>query len=134
MRVAAVQRAPAYLDRDGSLGIVIECLEQAAADGVEVVVFPESFVPGYPSWTDFTHASWLDHPTQKQAFAQYLAAAVQRRQGPGCLPRGRAMPGVGEGGVLGPDLPATLGQHQAIHRKAGPTSGQLSGDGALAHT
>lgn len=76
MRVAAAQRAPAYLDRDGSLEIVVECLEQAAADGVELVVFPESFVPGYPSWTDFTHASWFDHPTQKQAFAQYLAAAV----------------------------------------------------------
>ncbi len=50
LRVAAVQVAPAYLDRDATLQIAVEQIEKAAADGAGLVVFPESFLPGYPDW------------------------------------------------------------------------------------
>ena len=49
-RVAAVQATPAYLDRDGSLDIVADHIAKASADGAHLVVFPESFVPGYPDF------------------------------------------------------------------------------------
>ncbi|MFT7394082.1 MAG: nitrilase [Candidatus Azotimanducaceae bacterium] len=49
-RVAAVQAAPAYLDRDATLDIVADHVAKAGADGVNLVVFPESFVPGYPDF------------------------------------------------------------------------------------
>ena len=81
MRVAAVQLAPAYLNRAGTISVVLDALAQCAASGVELAVFPETFVPGYPSWTDFTHASYFDQPDQKQAFAQYVDAAVDVGRG-----------------------------------------------------
>ena len=49
-RVTTVQATPAYLDRDATLDIVADQITQAGADGSSLVVFPESFVPGYPDW------------------------------------------------------------------------------------
>ena len=49
-RVAAVQATPAYLDREGTLDIVADHIAKAGADGANLVVFPESFVPGYPDF------------------------------------------------------------------------------------
>ncbi len=76
MRVAAVQHAPVFLDRDATIAKVIDLIDEAAADGAELVAFPETFVAGYPAWADFTNASSFDNPKQKAAFAQYLDSAV----------------------------------------------------------
>ncbi len=76
MRVAAVQHAPVFLDRDATLDKVVTLIHEAAAEGAELIAFPETFVPGYPSWADFTWASAFDDPDQKKAFAQYLENAV----------------------------------------------------------
>jgi len=58
-RVVAVQATPAYLDRDATLGIVADQVTKAGADGADLVVFPESFVPGYPDWV-WRHNPWSD--------------------------------------------------------------------------
>lgn len=50
LRVAAVQATPVFLDRAATLGVVAAEVSKAAADGAELVVFPESFVPCYPDW------------------------------------------------------------------------------------
>lgn len=50
MTVAAVQATPALLDREATLQRVVELTQEAAANGAELIVFPESFVPGYPDW------------------------------------------------------------------------------------
>lgn len=81
MRVAAAQLAPAFLDRDATLQIVVDAMGRAAAAGARLVAFPETFVPGYPAWADFTHASWFDHPEQKRAWAQYLHQSVDIDRG-----------------------------------------------------
>ncbi len=57
--VAAVQVTPAYLDRAGTLGIVGREVKSAAAAGADLVVFPESFVPGYPDWL-WRRSPWSD--------------------------------------------------------------------------
>jgi nitrilase len=49
-RVAAVQATPAYLDRKATIDIVVDHITRAGAEGADLVVFPESFVPGYPDW------------------------------------------------------------------------------------
>lgn len=59
LRVAAVQATPAYLDRDATLDIVAGHVIKAGADGADLVVFPESFVPGYPDWL-WRHKPWSD--------------------------------------------------------------------------
>src|SRR4051812_15239464 len=48
--VAAVQATPGDLDRAGTLEIAGRAVVDAASSGADLVVFPESFVPGYPDW------------------------------------------------------------------------------------
>ncbi|MCO5975157.1 Nit6803 family nitrilase [Ideonella oryzae] len=48
VRAAAAQIAPDLDSADGTLARVLETIEQAARQGVELIVFPETFVPYYP--------------------------------------------------------------------------------------
>src|SRR3954469_5677397 len=48
VRAAAVQIAPDFDATDGTLNKVCEAIDRAAAQGVQLIVFPETFVPYYP--------------------------------------------------------------------------------------
>ena len=50
VRVAVVQKPPVLLDLPATLGRAIESLEEAAANHSNLVVFPEAYLPGYPTW------------------------------------------------------------------------------------
>jgi nitrilase len=50
VKVAVVQRPPVLLDRDATVKVVVEAISEVAADGAGLVVFPETFIPGYPAW------------------------------------------------------------------------------------
>jgi len=66
---ACIQVEPAILDRAGTLDRVAERTAEAAAAGAGLVVFPETFVPAYPSsvWAKAL-AGWGD-PGAEDAFA-----------------------------------------------------------------
>ena len=49
VRVAAVQATPVILDAEASVRKAAGLIESAAADGAQLVVLPETFVPLYPS-------------------------------------------------------------------------------------
>jgi len=49
-KVAAVQIAPVFLDREKTVEKALRYLDEAAKAGAKLVVFPEVFVPGYPDW------------------------------------------------------------------------------------
>jgi nitrilase len=67
-RVAAVQAAPVFLDRDATIDKVGTLTKEAAAAGARLVAFPEGFVPTYPDWVWRTnpwadgewYARWID--------------------------------------------------------------------------
>lgn len=48
VRVAAVQYAPDLSSATGTLGRVLDAIREAAAQGAQLVVFPETFIPYYP--------------------------------------------------------------------------------------
>jgi nitrilase len=50
--VAAVQAAPILMDRDATLAKAVDLIASAAAQGAELIVFPEVYVPGTPIWFD----------------------------------------------------------------------------------
>ena len=81
MRVAAAQLAPAFMQREATLDKVLDALGEAAANGAKLVAFPETFVPGYPSWADFTNASTFDDADQKAAYSMYLDQSVDIARG-----------------------------------------------------
>src|SRR5262245_34351848 len=50
MRIAVVQRPPVFLDRAATLDAAVAAVSEAAREGARLIVFPETFVPGYPAW------------------------------------------------------------------------------------
>lgn len=47
-RIAVVQAAPVLFDKEACLEKTLALMEEAAANGAELIVFPELFIPGYP--------------------------------------------------------------------------------------
>lgn len=71
IRVGVVQATPALFDLNRSVDRVIDWIGRAAEAGCQFVLFPESFIPGYPRGltfdavvgrrTDQSRTTWLDY-------------------------------------------------------------------------
>jgi nitrilase len=77
MRVAAAQARPLWLDPSATTKKVLAWLENAVAQEVELIAFPETFLSGYPSWLEHTGGARFDDAAQKRAYAAYLEASVE---------------------------------------------------------
>ncbi|KAK8079508.1 carbon-nitrogen hydrolase [Apiospora hydei] len=51
-KVAAAHAAPIFMNKAATIKKVIELIEQAGHDDIKLLVFPETFIPGYPYWTE----------------------------------------------------------------------------------
>ena len=49
-KVAVIQKPPVLLDRSATIASVLASIEEAARNGASLLVFPEAYVPGYPTW------------------------------------------------------------------------------------
>lgn len=49
-QVAIVQKAPVFLDKQQTVELAAQTVDEAAAAGADLVVFTEAFIPGYPAW------------------------------------------------------------------------------------
>ncbi|WP_434531871.1 carbon-nitrogen hydrolase family protein [Haloarcula sp. NS06] len=59
--LAAAQVEPVYHDKEGTLDKTCRYIEQAGRDGADIVVFPETYFPGYPYWRGSVSISrWTD--------------------------------------------------------------------------
>ena len=49
-KVAVIAKPPVLLDRRATIERALSAIDEAAAAGATLMVFPEAFVPGYPTW------------------------------------------------------------------------------------
>lgn len=75
VRIAIAQVAPAFLDLERSLAIAEDAIAEAARDGARLIVFGETWLPGYPIWAD-RGLAWEDD-VMKATHARLLANAVE---------------------------------------------------------
>lgn len=68
-RLAVVQHPPVFLNLARSVEKAVELIEEATAHGAQVVVFPETWLPGYPVWLDEAPTAGLwDHAPAKALY------------------------------------------------------------------
>jgi len=49
-KIAAIQAAPVFMNRDATVEKACSLIAEAAANGAKIALLPEAFVPGYPDW------------------------------------------------------------------------------------
>jgi nitrilase len=123
VKVACVQAEPAILDRERTLDRLELFAAEAAGGGAELVVFPETFVPVYPSsrWAK-AFAGWQNDGA-KQTFARIAQNSVavgspaERRIGAAAKELGIwLVTGVNE---VEPERPGTIYNSLLYHSPAG---------------
>ncbi len=67
MRIAAAQAHPKWLDAGTTTKKVLGLVEEAAAERVELLAFPETFLSGYPFWLERTDGARFNDARQKAA-------------------------------------------------------------------
>ncbi|WP_397452305.1 carbon-nitrogen hydrolase family protein [Pseudomonas sp. NA-150] len=50
IKVAACHAAPVFLDKTATTAKALDLMREAAANGADLVVFPESYIPAFPVW------------------------------------------------------------------------------------
>lgn len=70
--LALIQEPPVFLDKEASLVRAVELIAKAAGDGADLVVFPETWLPGYPAFV------WRLAPGRQRAETETLFALSQR--------------------------------------------------------
>jgi nitrilase len=140
VRLAAVQATPVFLDREATVDKVGRLVKEASAEGAEVIVFPETFIPTYPDWV-WRAPAWSDGELVRRLYDQSVEVPGPTTAALGEMARDASaylVMGVNEvdGGTLyntllyfGPD-----GSLVNVHRKLMPTGGERTvwgyGDGS----
>lgn len=61
VKVAAAQVAPVYMDKESTIDKACRTIEEAGRAGAKLIVFSETFIPGYPYWRGLQPISkWSD--------------------------------------------------------------------------
>lgn len=72
IKVAVIQKPPVLLDREATIATVLASIEEAASAGATFLVFPEAYIPGYPTWI------WRLRPGADMALASEIHARLRR--------------------------------------------------------
>ncbi len=49
-KIAVCQKPPVLLDLEATVQQALQSLDEAVGEGAQLVVFPEAYLPGYPTW------------------------------------------------------------------------------------
>ncbi|MGQ0569756.1 MAG: carbon-nitrogen hydrolase family protein [Armatimonadota bacterium] len=77
VRAAVVQAAPILMNRDATVEKACALIDEAAAQGARLILFPEAFIPAYPWGIRFGTRIGGRTTEGRQAWARYWANAVE---------------------------------------------------------
>ncbi len=77
IKVAVVQAAPALFDRQASLSKACHLMAETAAQGAQLLLFPEAFIPAYPRGLSFGTVVGSRSPAGRLTWERYWANAVE---------------------------------------------------------
>jgi len=77
LHLGIAQLHPAWGNKTATVKIITDAMAQAAAHGIELLAFSETFLAGYPFWVCRTNGAACEDARQQRAFAQYLEAGVE---------------------------------------------------------
>jgi nitrilase len=75
--VAVVQAAPVLFDREASVVKACQLMAEAAAQGANLILFPEAFIPAYPRGLGFGTVVGSRSPEGRLTWQAYWANAVE---------------------------------------------------------
>ena len=77
-KIAVVQHPPVYLNLRESVALASQYIIEAASQNVRMVVFPETWLPGYPVWLDYApEAGIWDNPSAKALFRLLFENSIE---------------------------------------------------------
>lgn len=76
LKVAVIQESPVFFDKEKTLQKVEKLVKAYAQQGCELLVFPESFVPGYPRGFDFGAKIGSRTDAGRQLYSDFSAASI----------------------------------------------------------
>ena len=50
VKVAVIQKPPVLLNRSRTIEVALNSIDEAVGEGASLLVFPEAYIPGYPTW------------------------------------------------------------------------------------
>jgi len=76
MKVAVIQEAPVFFDKEKNHQKTETLAAEYAAAGCDLLLFPESFIPGYPRGFGFGAVIGSRTPAGRRLYADYLANSI----------------------------------------------------------
>ena len=81
LKVALAQISPVWLNKSQTLQKVEQAMQDASKENVELIVFGEGLVPGYPFWLALTGGAEWDKKVNKELHAHYVSNAITIENG-----------------------------------------------------
>jgi predicted amidohydrolase len=76
-RVAVIQYPPVYLNLSASTDKACTLVKEAASQGADLAVFPETWLPGYPVWLDYApRAALWDYKPAKALYRTLVENSI----------------------------------------------------------
>ena len=77
VKVAVIQAAPILFARAATVNMACQLIREAAAQGAQLVLFPEAFIPAYPRGLSFGMVVGSRRPEGRQLWQTYWTQSVE---------------------------------------------------------
>lgn len=75
-KIALVQEEPVMFNKKASLNKALQCINEAAIQKPDIIVFPELFIPGYPVGMNFGFSMGKRSEEGRKDWKRYYDASV----------------------------------------------------------